>query len=1250
MNKNGEPKQALLFIMRVTLLNLLLTLSLASYVFADKASGQEVLDKKLSLNLPSKEIKAVLKTITAYTEVGFTYNSNILPSKQKITVVANDERLGDVLSRILSPFNISYEVIGNEVILKRKNTDPLSALPATDNVSNAFKIISGTVKGSDGTPLQGVSVYVLGTNKGTVTDDKGNFQIQANEGDVLVLSSIGYLETRIKVGSSSNLNISLKKSENSMNEVVVTALGIKREAKSLGYSAQKVSGEDIIKADPPSIAQGLMGKVSGLNITTPNGVEGASTRIVIRGNNNIWGNNQPLIVVDNVVVDNEPLLPNGQNQSISNALNGGSTDVSQPPTDFGSFLNTINPDDLESVNVLKGPTAAALYGARGANGVILIVTKKGSKNKGLGLNYNFSTRWNDPYRFIKLQNEYGNGMTETLYSANPQFYKDGNGNNREEQIEGDPYGPTGNIPGAFVSPGVTSPSGGPFYNYIGFPGDGASWGPKMQGQPLVWWDGTTRPYTANPNIFKDFYKTGNTTTHNVSFSGGGDVGTFRVSYTRTTNDAITYNSNNSTNVFNIGSSINVSKKVKVEATASYVNMNKFNPPNLYAENGKQGGVGYMTVYNLPADYKPIEKKLGTNADGSQNSTLLANAPWGYGQQYYWWSIYNNLTTLTQNQFVGSIALNAEILPWLRAAGNVGLNYYNNQFETKNRPTDAAGLLGSYSNDVSKTLTENLDGRLVAHKESLFKDFNASLSVGARRYYNNLYDLALSNPGPFNYPFIYNIYNTSVTVNAIKSSENRNEMEINSVYGLLNLSYKNFLFLDASGTNDWSSTLRPSNWSFFYPSASLSFVFTDAFNMASINNWLSYGKLRVSEASSANAYLPYQNGFIYNSVGTPGFTNGLSVPSTLPTNISPQRSKSFEIGTDLGFLHDRLNLNLTYYNTYSDHQILTINVANSSGLSNVLINSGALRNQGIELSLNAKVVSTKNFSWNVTVNAAHNQNKVVSLEKGLNYLPLGSWFGGDGVSMRVNVGDNYGGLYGYDFKYKDGQKVVNLIYADGMNTGNGPIIGSQYAASDSIVKIGDATPKVTGGIAQTFRYKSFSLYILTDFNIGGQIWSADYATIMGQGMAPETVYERDGHGLAYTFPDGTTSNSGVILNGVTPDGKKNTAVVNSWWKYAGNYQSWDNVAIPRTNSVFTNSWGKLREVNLTYALPKNIVSKTGIFQSLSLSLIGRDLFYLFTNLPDRVNPESVVGTTNVQGIQFGGLPGVRSFGFSVKAGF
>jgi iron complex outermembrane recepter protein len=1247
MNKNGELKHALLFIMRVTLLNILLTISLAGYTFANNASGQEILDKKVSLNLPAKEIRAVLKTIAAYTEVGFTYSSNIIPGKQKITVVANDERLGDVLTRIFTPFNISYEVIGKQIILKKNEAKEISQLQNPNDAAETFKPITGTVLSADGTPLQGVTISIAGTTRGTVTDDKGNFTIQANEGDVLVISSVGYVESKIKIGSSASINITLKKSDNSMTEVVVTALGIKREAKSLGYSNQKVTGNDVIKADPPNIAQGLMGKAAGLNITIPNGVEGSSSRIVIRGNNSLLGNNQPLIVVDGVMVDNEQILPGGQNLSTSFLL-GSNRDVANQGglVDYGSFLNTVNADDVESFNILKGPTAAALYGARGANGVILITTKKGSRQKGLGLNYNFSERWNDPYRVMKLQHEYGSGMATTLYSANPPFVTDGSGNDRQF-TENDQYGTYQNIPG-----------GGPFYNYIGFPGDGASWGPKMQGQPLVWWDGTSRPYTANPDIFKSFYKTGHTSTNNVSFSGGGDIGTLRASYTRTSNDAITYNSNFTQNVFNIGSSLNVSKKVKAEVSVSYTNINRLNAPDIYSENGGSstlsGGVGYITTYHLPADYKPLERGLAVNPDGSKNTLVTNNSPYPSSSMgNYWWDLFNNNTTFTHNQLLGSVKLTADILPWLNATGHVGEDYFTNQFETKIRPIDPTGLQGGYSNDLSTVSTQNIDGLLTAHKEDLIKDFDASLSIGSSYYHNKLYDLAQKNPGPFNYPFAYNLSNYAGTANNYPvPTENRSETEINSVYGILNLAYKKYLFLELSGRNDWSSTLPSTKWSFFYPSASLSFVFTDAFKLDAVRNWLSYGKLRLAEAASANGYVPYQTIFTYSPITTNGYTSGLSVPSTLPSvSIQPQQARSFEIGTDLGFFNNRINFNFTYYNIYSYNQILPVSVATSSGADAITINTGALRNRGVEFIINASIVKDKNFSWDIAVNGAHNRNKVVSIQAGVSQLTLGSWFGGDGVNMNARVGDDYGTIYGYDYKYVGGQKVVNLIYGDGANTGNGPVIGAQYATDTAgYVKIGNATPKLTGGIANTFSYKNWSLYIMTDFSIGGQIWSGDYATIMGQGEAPETVWERDGHGLPYTFPDGTTGNVGVILPGATPDGKKNTTVVNSWWKYAGNYQSWDNQPIVRSNSIFTNSWGKLRELSLTYRFTNAVVSKTKIFQSLSLSLIGRDLFYLFTKLPDRLNPEGLSGTTNVQGIQFGELPGVRSFGFSVKAGF
>jgi iron complex outermembrane receptor protein len=1243
MNKNGKPKQAVLFIMRVTFLQFFLVLSCISYSFAGKASGQEILDKKVSLNLPSKEIRTVLKAIAATTEVGFTYSNDVVQNRTKITVVANDERLGDLLARILGPLHISYEVIGRQIVLK-KDRSAAAAAAGNRAIAPDFKPVTGTVTGVDGLPLTGVSVTVAGTTHGTVTDAKGEFSVNAKDGDVLVFSFIGYDLSRVKVGEAAALSVILKKSESQMGEVVVTALGIRREARSLGVSNQQISGNDVVKADPPNISEGLIGKAAGLNVTVPNGVEGSSTRIVIRGNNSLLGNNQPLIVVDGVMVDNEPILPGGQNITSQNLLHQN-TDVSQnQSTDYGSFLNTISPDDIESFNILKGPTAAALYGARGANGVILITTKKGGKEKGLGLTYNFSDRWNDPYRFIKLQDEYGSGMTETLYSANPAFNTTSGGAPREF-TENDQYGAHQNVPG-----------GNAFYNYIGFPGDGASWGPKMTGQPITWWDGTTRPYTGNPNVFKSFYRTGYTQTHNVSFSGGGDVGTIRASYTRTSNEGITFNSTYTQNVFNLGSSINVSKKVKVDATASYTNLSRLNAPNVYGEIGSQGplgaGVGYITTYGLPADYKPIERGLAFNKDGSQNIDVKNNDPYpSMGMQYYWWNTLANNTVLTQDQLLGNIKLTAEILPWLNASGHVGVDHYTNQFETRNKPTDPTGLNGSYSNDLATTNIVNIDGLLSAHKNDLFKDLDANLSLGASYYRYGMYDLNAKNPGPFSYPFVYNLTNYNSTTPFPIPVENRSESQINSTYGLLDLTWRKYLYLEVSGRNDWSSTLPSSKWSFFYPAANLSFVFTDAFGLGGIRNWLSYGKVRVAEAASANGYIPYQTIFTYLAPGTSGFTSGLTSPQVLPSiSIQPQRSRSFETGADLGFFNNRLNLTVTYYSIYSYDQILPVNIPTSSGADALTINTGALDNRGFEFILSLKAISRSDFKWDVSVNGAHNSNRVVSLEPGVDQIPIGTWFGGDGVNMNAHVGDQYGTIYGYDYLRNNGQKVVNLLYGDGANTGNGPVIGAQYATTQTIVKIGNATPMLTGGISNTFTYKGWSLYVLTDFKIGGQIWSGDFASFMGQGQAPETLKERDGHGLPFTFPDGTSSNIGAILPGVTPDGKPNTAVVNAWWKYAGNYQSWDNLPIVRSNAIFTNSWGKLREVALTYRVPAKFVERTRIFQNLSASLIGRDLFYLFTRLPDRLNPEGVTGTTNVQGMQFGELPGVRSFGFSVKAGF
>ncbi|HWJ26988.1 MAG TPA: hypothetical protein VNS32_10630, partial [Flavisolibacter sp.] len=336
--------------------------------------------------------------------------------------------------------------------------------------------------------------------------------------------------------------------------------------------------------------------------------------------------------------------------------------------------------------------------------------------------------------------------------------------------------------------------------------------------------------------------------------------------------------------------------------------------------------------------------------------------------------------------------------------------------------------------------------------------------------------------------------------------------------------------------------------------------------------------------------------------------------------------------------------LTYYKSKATSQILQGNLAVSSGATAVTFNTGELSNRGFEFIIRGTPVQNKNFSWIIAVNGAHNQNKVISLAEGIDRYPLQDLWGTNGVQMYVKAGDDYGTIYGYDYTYLNGKKVVRRVY-DQSNPSK--VVGTQYVTTDDPVAIGNATPKLTGGISNTFRYKNFSLYVLTDFKIGGQIYSADYAAAVGEGLSPSTLKERDGGGLTLTYPDGTTANNGVIIDGVYEDGKTNIDVIPYMWKYAGSYAAWSNVKMPRSNAIFTNSWGKLRELTLTYSIPSKLIRQTKVIQGLDISLIGRNLFYLFTTLPEHLNPEAINGIGNGQGVQWSEFPGTRDLGFSVK---
>lgn len=1090
--------------------------------------------------------------------------------------------------------------------------------------------ITGTVTDANG-PIEGVTVQVTGTNRGTQTNASGHYSIEASTGETLQFSALGYTSQSVLVGASSIISVTLEEASGEIGEVVITALGVKRDKKSIGYAVQQVKAEDITIAAPVDVAQGLTGKVAGLNISTSNGLNNASSRIVIRGNNSVTGNNQPLIVVDGAIIDNRPVAQSN-------------IEVTDGIRDWGNYLSYLNMDNIESVSVLKGPNAAALYGARGANGVILITSKKGAKQEGLGLSYNVTSNFTNAFRFQDIQNEYGGGFAAGLWTANPELPKTASGEYYLPTLYGgSSYAAGGSGIGGYHG---TIPGGFNTWDIFSWFGASASWGPRLDGQMVRWWDGELRPYSPQPDNRTAYYRQGNETTHNVSFSSGGDYGTVRLSASRTDGTAVVPNTNNNNTNIALGSNLKISKILSTEINVAYNQSNRLNTPEI----GTNNSWGKFSVYGMSREYKPLEYQYYKNPDGSKFDFGSAYPQQEYSRDLYWY-FYENNSTLNRDELISTVKLNAEITPWLNAFVRTSANLISSKFEVINNvPNPDKVSDGRYEKQLDKDKLLNTDIMVTAHKENLFIDgFNASASGMFNLYSNNSTGMMGVNDGTFIVPGIYSLENILATdrinPDLYSVKERRYHVESQSVLAMLNLSYNDYLFLDLTGRNDINSTLTPSKNSTFYPSASLSFVFTDAFNFRS--KAFSYGKLRLAYGESANATDPYKLGFTYD-VGSFGGVPTNSIPETLsPEELGFQTSQSMEIGTSLGFLNDRINLDFTYYSIRSKNQILSADIAPSSGAKGVTFNSGELTNKGIEFIVNAAVIQSPNFSWSLSLNGARNQNKVVSLAPGIRELRIADVFGNLGVFMRVTPGDSYGTIYGTDFERDENgnKQLYNVKDADGN------VYGTLYKVTQEPVAIGNAAPKLTGGLGNTLRYKNFSLYGMVDFKIGGDIYSFDHSTAMGSGISPATLVERNGAGLPYTFPDGTTANVGVIMEGYNiDDGRMNDRVVHPIYKYAGSYTGWTHLNRPRSLSVFENTWVKMREIALSYTISQKLIKRSGVFQGLQVSLIGRNLFYFYSSLPDHLNPEAINGTGNGQGLQWSGMPSIRSLGFGLKAQF
>lgn len=1077
--------------------------------------------------------------------------------------------------------------------------------------------VSGVVTSTeDGFGLPGVTIRVKNTSEGTVTGLDGDYIINANANDSLEFSFIGFKTIVLPINGRVKIDVALSPDTQLLDDVVVTALGIKRQKRELGYATEDIDGDLLAKSGSDNVISALSGRAAGVQIINSDGVAGSSSRIVIRGNNSIFGDNQPLIVVDGVPMSNE----------------GGITSWSGGQ-DWGTALNNINQEDIEDLSILKGPTAAALYGSRGGNGVVLITTKKGKKQQGLGINYSATFKMTTPYGYRDVQNKYGAGGPVSFMT--PTLTTDENGNFIYDGHYSDDNGPEGE----------------PTNTTFGYYGGSVSWGPVMDGTEMLWWDGQMCNYSPQPDNLSMLYKNSYSMTNSVSFQNAGDFGSVRVSITDERSDAIIDNCDLRQTTFNVGSFLNISKRIKAEVSLTYLDYHRLNSPVL-GESYYNFNKGLL--YSWPRSWQGIESQSYEQPDGTM--TVFDNYPFQYIYSNTFWNFYNNNTTLDRNKLYGSARIIYDVTDWLMLSGKAALDFSYDQYETRNKPTMSDGITdGYYKQNIGSYYTLDADFLATFYKDNIFHSlFNVKFSFGGERYYKNDYGI-WAGTGRWAYANLYTFYNyvNGTNETSMLPGESFYEKQVNSLYGFLNISYNKFLFLDITGRNDWSSTLPLDNNSYFYPSATLSFVATEAFKM----NWgiISFLKLRASAAMTASDDAPYQLDFTYNTGSFGGQLTAFLPTQVPPLQLKPQRQRSFEVGFDIGFL-DKVNLDFTYYDIYSWDQILSAPIAQSSGAGSVRINTGVVTNKGIEAIINYNVYQNPRGYLQLGLNFARNTNRIVDLSGADMYILSEVW-GSNGPAIAVAEGEEYGTIYGWDYVYTttlaDGT-VVGPFYD---NDGNMlPLIneeGTEYLKTDNRVPVGNCAPLITGGFNLTFNYKNFSIYSLIDMKLGGQIYCGSYVIAMQTGQSLESLYEREGNGIPLYDSNGNfLGNYGVVLPGVyvdpeTGDATVNENVVHYYYKYMPNFGGWGNYIT--TPGIVNNTWIKMREITISYNLPKKWLEKSKVFQTASLSLTGRDLFYIYKNLPDNINPEGTLGSGNAQGLEYGSYPMTRSFLFSLRVG-
>ena len=1011
--------------------------------------------------------------------------------------------------------------------------------------------VTGTVRSAvDNSPMPGVNVLIQGTTTGKTTDVGGNYSISVpNNNSVLVFSFISYTSQQIPVGDKTVIDVMLVSASTQLGEIVVTAFGIQKEKKALTYAAQNVATADVVQARELNVANALSGKVAGIDIIKSNSGVGSPTRVVLRGNRSISGNNQPLYVVDGSPINNDASTPDTENGGVAG----------------GDGISNINPEDIESITVLKGPSATALYGTRANNGAIIIVTKKGAPRKGLGVEYSLNYSVETPVILTKMQNVYGQGSAGTY-----------------------------------------------------FKGSEFDWGAKMDGTQVAHWTpnvnspnyGTTYPYVAHPNNEKDFFQLGTNMSNSLGLTAGSETLQAYFSATNTHSTGIIPGNNLDRNNFNLRVSGKLGKVLNFDSKITYFHQQVNNP----VSTGDDFANPMRAILRQPSNISNDQAKDYQYYDNS--GALLQNYwnPHSNGGENPYWLINRIPRADTRDRVLSVNSLKYDIATGLSLMVRTSIDFiYDNSISRRYNDTYTIADRGKYYVSNSNNSEMNNDF-LLNYNHNITPDFSLNVSGGGNMLIQKSYYLNTDN-GDLLKPDLFTVANAS----ALIANEGGATKKLNSLYAFATLGYKNYLFLDITGRNDWSSTLPSTSWSYFYPSVGLTWVASDM--IKSLPGWFTFAKLRASIAQVGNDTDPYRLDPIFN-FGTGGALGFATRNGTQPAaNLKPELTTSKELGMDIRFFRNRVGLDFTWYRSNSKNQLLDVPLPSPSGYNDQFINAGNIQNTGWEGTLNLKPLDGQ-LTWDIAFNFSHNKSLVVSLSEGLtSYVIRGrSWM----TTVKVVEGHEFGDIYTRGF----------LRNAAGDVLVNGST-GLPLLTPGQSLPMGNYNPNMLAGMRNSFTYKEFDFSFLIDARFGGDVFSFTEANLASDGFSDYTLQGREGFVVKGVVQ--TLDASGNVVS-ETPNTQSVTS--EAYWQILGGRNT-------PVGEVFkydgTNV--RVREALLGYtkALPNFFI------KNVRIGIFGQNLFFI-VNKAKRLDPNLMVGNTNIQGTEGFGLPGTRTIGMNLKLTF